>query len=117
MNYYNRIPETKQGTVFKVMTVSQKYIDCKKDVDKVCMAIKKLLTSTRAVLEEVIPDDATGQIREKYKHCLKHTIAIALEDVDKFIEKHDVTSDEEVKTLRDEVINLLDDVDALFNQG
>lgn len=117
MNYYNRISETKQGTVFKVMVVSQEYTNCKSAVDKVCLSIKKLIASTEGVLKNVIPADATGQIQEQYKYCLKHTISIALDDVDKFIEKYNVTSDEEIKTLRAEVIKLLDDVDALFNQG
>ena len=117
MNYYKRISETKQGTVFKVMVVSQEYTNCKKAVDKVSMSIKKLISSTQKVLEEVIPVDGTGQLQEQYKYCLKHTISIALDDVNKFIEEYNVTSDEEIKTLRAEVINLLDDVEALFIQG
>ena len=40
-----------------------------------------------------------------------------VDDVDKLIEKYKVTDDEEIKLLKEEVINLLDDVDALFNQG
>lgn len=116
MNYYNRNPETKQSMVFKVMVVSHEYTNCKKAVDKVCMSIKKLIASTTTVLEDVIPTDGAGQLQEQYKWCLKHTISIALDDVDKFIEEYNVTDDEEIKTLRAEVINLLDDVDALFNQ-
>lgn len=57
------------------------------------------------------------KIQEQYKYCLKHTIAIGVDDVDKLIEKYKVTDDEEIKLLKEEVINLLDDVDALFNQG
>ena len=117
MNYYKRISETQQSAVCKVMVVSREYTDCKQAVDKVCMSIKKLIASTEGVLKNVIPDDVTGQIHEQYKYCLKHTISIALEDVDKFIEEYNITSDEEIKTLRAEVIKLLDDVDALFNQG
>lgn len=115
MNYYNRIPEIK-NTVIKIMVVSQEYINCKKEVDKVYWSVKKLIASTEGVLKNVIPADATGQIQEQYKYCLKHTVSIALDDVDKFIEEYNVTSNGEIKTLRDEVINLLDDVDALFNQ-
>ena len=117
MNYYKRTSETKNYTVFKVMQVTQQYLNCKKDVEKICWSIKKLISSTGKVLEDVIPADTKGKIREQYQYCLKHTISIALDDVDKLIEKHNVTDEEEIKTLREEVTNLLDDVDALFNQG
>lgn len=116
MNYYNRSSESKQKTVFKVMMVSQEYINCKKAVDKISLSIKKLIASTRTVLDEIFPADVVGQIQEQYKYCLKHTISIALDDVDKFIEEYNVRGDEEIKTLRAEVVDLLDDVDALFNQ-
>ena len=47
MNYYKRIPETKSNcTVFKVIHVSQKYLNCKKDVEKICLSIKNLICST-----------------------------------------------------------------------
>ena len=116
MNYYNRKSETKQGTVFNVMVVSQEYLNCKKAVEKVGMSIKKLIASIQTVFENVIPMDRTGQLQEQYKYCLKHTVSVALDDVDKFIEEYNVTRDYEIKTLRAEIINLLDDVDALFNQ-
>ena len=116
MKYYKSTPETKQDTVFEVVLVSQNYLACEKKVDRVCLSIKKLLASIGTVLEEVIPVDATGQIREKYEHCLKLTISIALDDVDEFIEQYGITSEKEIKMLRDKVINLLDDVEQLFNQ-
>lgn len=116
MKHYKSIPETKQGTVFEVVLVSKNYFACEKKVDRVCLAIKKLLWSIGTVLEEVIPADATGQIHEKYEHCLKHTISIALDEVDKLIEQHCITSEKEINMLRGKVISLLDDVEQLFNQ-
>lgn len=116
MNYYERISEKKNRIVYNVMRVSQQYIDCKKEVEKICFSIKRLIASTKTVLEEVILVSTSEQIREQYKYCLKHTVSIALDDVDRLIEEYNVTDEDEIKTLREEVINLLDDVDALFNQ-
>lgn len=121
MNYYNKNSETTRITEykkFKVIMVSQEYCDCKKEVvENISMSIKKLIASTGIVLERVISADVVDKIQEQYKYCLKHTIAIGVDDVDKLIEKYKVTDDEEIKLLKEEVINLLDDVDALFNQG
>lgn len=114
---YMKNTETQTGTTFKVMMVSQEYINCKKDVDKLCLSIKKLMASIGSVLADVIADDTTGQLQEKYKHCLKHTIMIALDDVDKLIAKHHITSDEEMQTLKETITDLLDGVEELFNQG
>lgn len=114
---YKGIPENQTGTVIKVITVSQEYINCKKDVDKFYWSIKKLIDSVKSVSKDVIFDGAEGQIMEKYKHCLKYTIAIALEDVDEAIDHYRVKNDEEVLLLRQIVANLYDDVEALFNQG
>lgn len=116
MNYYTKNAETQTKTVFKIMVVSQEYINCEKAVDKVSWSIKKLIASTEGVLKNVILTNGAGQLQEQYKYCLKHTISVALDDVDKFIEQYNVTKDEEIKTLREKIINLLDDVDALFNQ-
>lgn len=116
MNYYNKISEKKQRTVFEVMTVSQEYLNCKKSVERISLSIKKLIASTGRIFEEVIPAGVAGRLGEQYKYCLKRTISIALDDVDKFIEEYNVTSDEEIKILREEVIKLLDDVESLFNQ-
>ena len=71
MNYYDRSSETKQRTVFKVVMISQEYINCKKEVDKISLSVKKLIASTRTVLEEVIPTDVTNQIQEQY--CCEHS--------------------------------------------
>lgn len=114
---YIKSTEAQTGRVYKVMMVSQEYINCKKDVEKLQWSVKKLMASLDGVLTNVIFGDTSGQIQEKYKHCLKHTIFIALDDVDKLIEKHNVTSNEEIQELRASVTDLLDDVDKLFNQG
>ena len=116
MKYSKVTPETKRGTTFEVVLVSHNYVACAEKVDKVCLSISKLLVSIGTVLEEVIPVDATGQIREKYEHCLKHTISIALDDVDELIEQHCITSEKEINLLRGKVINLLDDVERVFHQ-
>lgn len=116
MNYYERSSETKGGIVFTVMQVSQKYIDCKKEVEKITLSIRKLIASTKNVLEKVNSVGTSEQIQNQYKYCLKHTISFALDDVDRLIEEYNVTDDEEVKDLREKVINLLDDVEALFNK-
>ena len=116
MKYSKSSTETKRGTTYEVVLVSQNYVACAEKVDRVCLSIKKLLASIGTVLEEVIPSDATGQIREKYEHCLKHTISIALDDVDELIEQHCITSEKEVDLLRGKVINLLDDVERAFHQ-
>ena len=116
MNYYDRSSETKQRTVFKVVTVSQEYINCKKEVDKISLSIKKLIASTRTVLENVIPTDVTNQIQEQYKHCLRETINIALDDVDKLIKKYAITKEYEVEMLRNSIVDLLCDVEDIFHQ-
>lgn len=46
---YKGIPENQTGTVIKVITVSQEYINCKKDVDKFYWSIKKLIDSVKSV--------------------------------------------------------------------
>ena len=54
MNYYNQNSETTRITEykkFKVITVSQEYCDCKKEVvENISMSIKKLIASTGIVL-------------------------------------------------------------------
>ena len=40
---------------------------------------------------------------------------IALDDVDKLIQQHNVTGDEEIDILRETITKLLDDVEKLFN--
>lgn len=116
MNYYDRSSETKQRTVFKVVTVSQEYINCKKEVDKISLSIKKLIASTRTVLENVIPTDVTNQMQEQYKHCLRETIKIALDDADKLIKKYAITKEYEVEMLRNSIVDLLCDVEDIFHQ-
>ena len=45
MNYYNKIQEAKRNcTVIKVTQVTQKYLNRKKDVEKICSYIKKLIS-------------------------------------------------------------------------
>ena len=104
-------------TIIKVITVSQEYVKCKKDVDKFYWSVKQLIGSVKSVLKDVIFDGTEGQIQEKYKHCLKYTIAIALEDVDEAIDHYRVKNDEEVLLLRKTVADLYDEVEELFNQG
>lgn len=116
MNYYDRSSETKQRTVFKVVTVSQEYINCKKEVDKISLSIKKLIASTRTVLENVIPTDVTNQMQEQYKHCLRETINIALDDTDKLIKKYAITRDYEIEMLKEPILDLLDDVEDILHQ-
>ena len=116
MNYYDRSSEKKQSTVFKVVTVSQEYINCKKEVDKISLSIKKLIASTRTVLENVIPTDVTNQMQEQYKHCLRETIKIALDDADKLIKKYAITKEYEVEMLRNSIVDLLCDVEDIFHQ-
>lgn len=112
---YIKNTETKIGRTYKVVMVSQEYVNCKKDVDKLCGTIKRLMSSLDGVLTEIVNNNTAGQLQEKYKHCLRHTIMIALDDVDKLIQQHNVTGDEEIDILRETITKLLDDVEKLFN--
>ena len=64
----------------------------------------------------MIPTDVTNQIQEQYKHCLRETINIALDDVDKLIKKYAITKEYEVEMLRDSIVDLLDDVEDILHQ-
>ena len=113
---YARSTETKEGTEFIFREVSEGFIKCEKEVNELCRSIKKLIYSTRGVLEDVIPTDTTNQIQEQYKHCLRETIKIALDDADKLIKKYAITKEYEVEMLRDSIVDLLDDVEDILHQ-
>ncbi|MCI5878369.1 MAG: hypothetical protein MRZ93_08210 [Lachnospiraceae bacterium] len=113
---YARSTETKEGTVFIFREVSEGFFKCEKEVDKISGSIKKLIYSTRGVLENVIPTDVTNQMQEQYKHCLRETINIALDDTDKLIKKYAITRDYEIEMLKEPILDLLDDVEDILHQ-
>lgn len=99
------------------MKTTQDFLDCKDEVDKICKSIKRLLDNVDKTLKEIIISDPAGKLVEQYKYCLKHTVLVALDDVDTLIEKYHITNETEVGLLRNPIINLMDGAEELFNQG
>lgn len=104
-------------TTITYIKATQEFLDCKDEVDKICKSIRRLLDSVDGILKELITSDPSGKLVEQYKYCLKHTITVALDDVDVFIDKYSISDETAVSLLRTPVVNLLDGVDELFNQG
>lgn len=106
--------ETKMATVnenytYKRVVVSPEYAMCEDEVESICFSIKRLITSIKNTLDKILPDDTTGQVQQMYLDSLKKTITIALEDVEKLIEKNHVTNEQEIMVLKSKVTDLWND--------
>ena len=119
---YAKVTKVKQTedsrvTTYSYMKTTQEFLDCKDEVDKICKSIKRLFDTVSGALKEIIMSDPSGRLVDQYKYCLKHTISVALDEVDVFIKKYDISDEAEVNLLRSQVTNLLDGVEEIFNQG
>lgn len=101
---------TNVNYTFKRVEVSPEYVMCEDAVENICFSIKKLISSIRNTLDEVVATDTTGQVKQMYLDSLNKTISIALEDVEKLIEKNNVTNKQEIIVLKSKVTDLMDDV-------
>ena len=100
---------TIENYTFKKVVVSPEYVMCEDEVEKICFSIKRLITSIKNTLDEILTDDKTGQVHQMYLDSLKDTITIALKDVEMLIEKNHVTNEEEIMVLKSKVTDLWDD--------
>lgn len=105
----NKTITTNETYTYKAVVVSPEYALCEEEVESICFSIKRLITTIRNTLDEVATTDTAGQVQQMYMNSLKHTISIALDDVEKLIEKHHVTNEQEIMVLKSKVTDLWDD--------
>ena len=96
---------------------SQEYSRCEVEVSGICNSVNNLIWSVQSILEHVIPDDVAGQLQHQYIDSLKKTMDIAVEDVEKVIQKNNVTNEDEVNSLKAMITELMNNSLLLSVQG
>lgn len=96
---------------------SQEYNRCEVEIRSIRNSVNNLIWSVQSILEQVIPDDVTGQLKLQYIDSLKKTLDIAVEDVENLIQKNNVTDEDEINSLRAMLTELMDNSLLLQAQG
>lgn len=96
---------------------SQEYNRCEVEIRGLRNSVNNLIWSVQSILEQVIPNDVTGQLKLQYIDSLKKTLDIAVEDVENLIQKNNVTDEDEVNSLRAMLTELMDNSLLLSAQG
>lgn len=112
--YMERHTETVAVTEVKH---SQEYNRCEVEVRGIYNSINNLIWSVQRILTDVIPAKTVDEVGHLYQESLMKAIHFAIEDVEQLIQKHNVTSKDEVNALRTTIEEAKNNALSLFAQG
>ena len=87
---------------------SQEYSRCEVEVRGICNSVNNLIWSVQSILTDIIPAETLDEVRHLYIDSLMKAIHFAIEDVEKLIQKNNVTDENEVNSLKSMIAVFLD---------
>ena len=101
------------GTII-IRQAGDPFVGCYDKAEEIYDKVRRLLATVETWLANSLDEDIKKQTVQNLHNSMSKTIDVAFADVENLITVHQVTDDDDVKTIRDVVVQLQEIADDIF---